>query len=144
MKSAIFSTVGENVYMCYDYVHLDNLSDISAYRNHNEFLCPVPNRLHSRGVSPCIVTHLQALLYCETQWPNACDVIFMNSIPTNEDVCKLLIDCSAGSGLISASYVIQWVTSRLFNRDLTRLVHRIGSLEAVVLPLTLACCYIQV
>ena len=25
------------------------------------FLCPVPNQLQSRGVSPCIVTHLQAL-----------------------------------------------------------------------------------
>ena len=23
---------GANVYMCYDYVHLDNLSDITAYR----------------------------------------------------------------------------------------------------------------
>ena len=38
MKSTIFRAVqpvGANVYMCYDYVHLDNLSDISAYRNHN-------------------------------------------------------------------------------------------------------------
>ena len=26
---------GANVYVCYDYVHLDNLSDIGAYRNHN-------------------------------------------------------------------------------------------------------------
>ena len=26
---------GANVYMCYDYVHLDNFSDISAHRNHN-------------------------------------------------------------------------------------------------------------
>ena len=26
---------GENVYMFYDYVRLYNLSDISAYRNHN-------------------------------------------------------------------------------------------------------------
>ena len=25
--------------MCDDYVHLDNLSDISAYRNHNVQLC---------------------------------------------------------------------------------------------------------
>ena len=25
--------------MCYDYVHLDNLSDISAYRNHNVQQC---------------------------------------------------------------------------------------------------------
>ena len=25
-------------------------------------MCPVPNQLQSRGVSPCIVTHLQALL----------------------------------------------------------------------------------
>ena len=51
--------------MCYDYVHLDNLSDISAYRI-ELFLCPVPNQLQSRGVSPCIVTHLQALLYLVT------------------------------------------------------------------------------
>ena len=50
-----------NVYMCYENVHLGNLSDISAYRNHNVFLCPVPNQLQPRGVSPCIVTHLQAL-----------------------------------------------------------------------------------
>ena len=28
-----------NVYMCYDYVDLDNLSDISAYRNHNVQQC---------------------------------------------------------------------------------------------------------
>ena len=44
---------GANVYMCYDYVHLENLSDISAYRNHNVILYPVPNQLQSRGVSPC-------------------------------------------------------------------------------------------
>ena len=25
------------------------------------FLCPVPNQIQSREVSPCIVTHLQAL-----------------------------------------------------------------------------------
>ena len=30
---------GENVHMCYDYAHLDNLSDISAYRNHNVQQC---------------------------------------------------------------------------------------------------------
>ena len=30
---------GANIYMCYDYVHLDNLSDISAYRNHNVQQC---------------------------------------------------------------------------------------------------------
>ena len=29
--------------MCYDYVHLDNLSDISAYRNHNVQLCKMQN-----------------------------------------------------------------------------------------------------
>ena len=32
-----FDTV--NVSMCYDYVHLDNLSDISAYRIHNVLQC---------------------------------------------------------------------------------------------------------
>ena len=32
-------TFGPNVYMCYDYAHLDNLSDISAYRNHNVQEC---------------------------------------------------------------------------------------------------------
>jgi hypothetical protein len=26
-------------YMCYDYVHLDNMSDISAYRNPNVQQC---------------------------------------------------------------------------------------------------------
>ena len=34
MKYAIFAQYnlfGANVYMCYDYMHLDNLSDISAY-----------------------------------------------------------------------------------------------------------------
>ena len=38
MKYVIFRAVqpvGANAYMCYDYVHLDNLSDISVYRNHN-------------------------------------------------------------------------------------------------------------
>ena len=30
-----YNLFGANVHMCYDYVHLDNLSDISAYRNHN-------------------------------------------------------------------------------------------------------------
>ena len=29
------------LYMCYDYEHLDNLSDISAYRNHNVQLCKI-------------------------------------------------------------------------------------------------------
>ena len=47
MKSVIFAQFylfGTNVYiMCYDYVHLDKLSDISAYRNRhimqNVMLC---------------------------------------------------------------------------------------------------------
>ena len=30
-----YKLFGANVYMCYDYVYLDNLSDISAYRKHN-------------------------------------------------------------------------------------------------------------
>ena len=59
MKSAIlfaqYNLFGVNVYMCYDYVHLDNLSDISAYRHHNV-------QLQSRGILPCNVTHIQALL----------------------------------------------------------------------------------
>ena len=44
MKSAIFAQYnlfGANVYMSYDSVHLDNLSDISAYRNHNANANPV-------------------------------------------------------------------------------------------------------
>ena len=48
--------------MYYDYVHLDNLSDVSAYRNHNVQQWKNANQLQSRGVSPCIVTQLQALL----------------------------------------------------------------------------------
>ena len=36
---AQYNLFGANVYMCYDYVHLDNLSDISAYRNHIVQLC---------------------------------------------------------------------------------------------------------
>ena len=36
---AQYNLFGANVYMCYDYVHLDNLSDISAYRNHNVQQC---------------------------------------------------------------------------------------------------------
>ena len=52
MLHAIFSLVpffaqynlfGANVYMCYDYVHFDNLSDIIAYRNHNVQLCKMQN-----------------------------------------------------------------------------------------------------
>ena len=46
MKSAIFAQynlVVANVYMCYDYVHLDNLLDISAYRNHNVQQCKMQN-----------------------------------------------------------------------------------------------------
>ena len=31
--------LGQKAYMCCDYVHLDNLSDISAYRNHNVQQC---------------------------------------------------------------------------------------------------------
>ena len=60
---AQYNVFGANVYVCYDYVHLDNLSDISAYRNHNVFLCRVPSQFQSRGVLPCIVTHLQAGLF---------------------------------------------------------------------------------
>ena len=33
------STTWLGQYMCYDYMHLDNLSDISAYRNHNVQQC---------------------------------------------------------------------------------------------------------
>ena len=32
---AQYNLFEEKVYMCYDYVHLDNLSNISTYRNHN-------------------------------------------------------------------------------------------------------------
>ena len=35
MKNAMFCSTpcfGANVYMCYDYVHLDNLLDVSAYQ----------------------------------------------------------------------------------------------------------------
>ena len=42
MKSVIFAQYnlfGANVYMCYDYAHLDNLSDICAYRNDNVQQC---------------------------------------------------------------------------------------------------------
>ena len=59
--------------MCYENVHLDNLSDISAYRNHNVFLCAVPNQRQSRGVSPCIVTHLQALCPAMSQAKQTAD-----------------------------------------------------------------------
>ena len=34
-----YNLFGPYVYMCYDYVRLDNLSDISAYRNHNVQQC---------------------------------------------------------------------------------------------------------
>ena len=40
---AQYNLFGANVNMCYDYVHLDNLSDISAYRNHNVQLCKMQN-----------------------------------------------------------------------------------------------------
>ena len=51
---AILTNNEECHFSCHDYVHLDNLSDISAYRNHNIFLYPVPNQLRraeSRHVS---------------------------------------------------------------------------------------------
>ena len=35
---AQYNLFGPNVYMCYD-VHLDNLSDISAYRNYDVQQC---------------------------------------------------------------------------------------------------------
>ena len=34
--------------MCYDYVHLDNLSDICAYQNHNVQLCKIRKKKHIR------------------------------------------------------------------------------------------------
>ena len=36
---AQYNLFGTNVYVCYNYVHLDNLSYISAYRNHNVQQC---------------------------------------------------------------------------------------------------------
>ena len=36
---AQFNLFGANVHMCYDYVHFDNLSNISAYQNHNVQQC---------------------------------------------------------------------------------------------------------
>ena len=46
---AQYNLFGANVYMCYDYVHLDNLSDISAYRNHNVQQCKmrIPQKTHT-------------------------------------------------------------------------------------------------
>ena len=34
-----YNLFGAKVYMCHDSVQLDNLSDISAYRNHNIQVC---------------------------------------------------------------------------------------------------------
>ena len=49
--------LGENVYMCYDYVRLDNLSDISAYRT---IVKPKRTAMHNAilvkdtyGLKPC-------------------------------------------------------------------------------------------
>ena len=39
MSETRYNMFGANVYMCYDYVHLDNMSDISAYWNHDVQLC---------------------------------------------------------------------------------------------------------
>ena len=73
MKSVIFAQYnlfGANVYMCYDYVHLGNLSDItiSAYRNHNIFLCPVPK---SALVARCLAMYrdpLKGPIQLLTKW----------------------------------------------------------------------------
>ena len=82
--------------MCHDYVYLDNLSDISAYRNHNVLMYPVPNQLQSRGVSPRIVTHLLALLH-------TC-FVSSTSAPTSVHVAVLVISVAVEKGA-SFTYV---------------------------------------
>ena len=51
MESAIFAQYNlfrANVYMCYEYVHLANLSDMSVYRNHKVQQCTmqIPEKTH--------------------------------------------------------------------------------------------------
>ena len=41
--------LGANIYMCYDYVHLDNLSDISAYT-------VLTHTLHTQCTCICVAT----------------------------------------------------------------------------------------
>ena len=52
---AQYNLFGANVYMCYDYVHLDNLSDISAYRNHNVSYSYVECKSRKRHICPKFV-----------------------------------------------------------------------------------------
>ena len=54
---AQYNLFGPNVYMCYDYVHLDNLSYISAYRNHNVQQC----KTSGKGLAVVNLTLLQSV-----------------------------------------------------------------------------------
>ena len=61
---AQYNLFGENVYMCYDYVHLDNLSNISAYQNHNVQQCKIPNLVKdTNSLKPCLLSALCKSLY---------------------------------------------------------------------------------
>ena len=71
MKSAILRAVqpawGKRI-LCYDYVHLDNLSDISAYRNHKVQQCKmqIPQKTHGLklwGVSIICTTQIAICLW---------------------------------------------------------------------------------
>ena len=65
MKSAVFAQYnqfGGNVFMCYGYVHLDNLSDISAYRNHN-VQCEMQIPKDTYGLKSCLLFALRKSLY---------------------------------------------------------------------------------
>ena len=64
MKSAIFCAVqpvwGKRIH---DYVHLENLSHISAYRNHNIQQCKMQIPYDIYGLKSCLLSALCKSLY---------------------------------------------------------------------------------
>ena len=60
-----YNLFGANVHMCCDYVHLDNLSDISAYRNHNVQQYKMQNNpvKDTYGVKLCLLSALRKSPY---------------------------------------------------------------------------------
>ena len=66
MKSVLFRAVQPvwgNVYMCYDYVRLDNFTDASAYRNHNVQQCKMQIPSVTNGLKSCLLSALHKSLY---------------------------------------------------------------------------------
>ena len=55
--------LGANIYMCYDHVHLDNLSDISAYQTTTYSNIKCKSVKDTYGLKSCLLSALRKSVY---------------------------------------------------------------------------------